>query len=117
MHTDIAYNSLPVSELLAEFDERWPQAAKKDMDEAQRVLDMILDGGYAKMGANMRRLRKAIFDDKSDVNEMLLDYLNRAAKRYARLTGITGTTCSRGKYDSLLRTRDSSGRATARKAI
>lgn len=72
--------------------------------------------GYAKMGANMRRLRKAIFDDKSDVNEMLLDYLNRAAKRYARLTGITGTTCSRGKYDSLLRTRDSSGRATARKA-
>ena len=24
MHTDIAYNSLPVSELLAEFDERWP---------------------------------------------------------------------------------------------
>lgn len=116
MHTDIAYNSLPVSELLAEFDERWPQAAKKDMDEAQRVLDMILDGGYAKMGANMRRLRKAIFDDKSDVNEMLLDYLNRAAKRYARLTGITGTTCSCGKHDSLLRTRDSSGRATARKA-
>ncbi len=117
MHTDIAYNSLPVSELLAEFDERWPLPLP-DADNVQELVDRLLDGGYAKLGANMRKTRKAMENGElSAISDGFLYYINRAIKRYARLTGITGTTCSRGKYDSLLRTRDSSGRATARKAF
>ena len=54
MHTDIAYNSLPVSELLAEFDERWPLPLP-DSDRVQKLVDRLLDGGYAKLGANMRK--------------------------------------------------------------
>ena len=112
MHTDIAYNSLPVSELLAEFDERWPLPLP-DSDRVQKLVDRLLDGGYAKLGANMRKTRKAMENGELSA---ISDGFLYAIKRYARLTGITGTTCSRGKYDSLLRTRDSSGRATARKA-
>lgn len=117
MHTDITYNSLPVSELLAESDERWP-LAMPDSDRVQELVDRLLDGGYAKLGANMRKTRKAMENGElSAISEGFIQYINRAIKRYARLIGITGTTCSRGKYDSLLRTRDSNGRATARKAF
>lgn len=117
MRTIIAYNSLPVSELLAEFDERWP-LPMPDADNVQELVDRLLDGGYAKLGANMRKTRKAMENGElSAISEGFLQYINRAIKRYARSIGITRTTCSRGKHDSLLRTRDSSGRATARKAF
>lgn len=116
MHTDITYTSLPVPELLADFEERWPLALP-DADKVQELVDRLLDGGYAKLGGNMRKTRKAMENgDLSVISEGFLLYINRAIKRYARLIGITGTTCSRGRADSLLRTRDSSGRATARKA-
>ncbi|WP_308774482.1 hypothetical protein [uncultured Bilophila sp.] len=41
MHIDIAYNSLPVSELLAEFDERWPLPLP-DADNVQELVDRLL---------------------------------------------------------------------------
>ena len=115
MCTDITYNTLPVSELFAEFDERWPLVLPSE-EHIQELVDRLLDGGYAKLGANMRKTRKAMENGElSDISEGFLQYINRAIKRYARFTCIIGSTCSRGKSDSLLRTRDSNGRGTARK--
>lgn len=115
MSTDITYQSLPVAELLDVFEERWPLPLP-DIDDIQKLVDSLLDGGYAKLGATMRKTHKAMENGElSAISEGFLQYTHRAIKRYARFIGITGTTCSRGKADSLLRTRDSSGRATARK--